>query len=185
MSFLTTNYSELERNTGFEALPKGNYEVIITKPTIKSSKAGREYINMQLVVRNDLDKVPNLANTNAKYHNRVVFASIFTDKETNQYSTEDLMYYLEAVQVPEGTEIRDMQHYLDLIADKPVRVYVTQSKNEYQGEKQIQNNVWANSVEKSQFPQVNHVFKDKATTDPFSNNQQPIDESEISKNLPF
>ncbi|WP_373742602.1 DUF669 domain-containing protein [Jeotgalibaca porci] len=185
MSFLTTNYSGLERNTGFEALPKGNYEVIITKPTIKSSKAGREYINMQLVVRNDLDKVTNLENTNAKYHNRVVFASIFTDKETNQYNTEDLLYYLDAVQVPEGTEIKDMQHYLDLIADKPVRVYVTQSENEYQGEKQIQNNVWANSVEKSQFPQVNHVFKDKTITDPFSNNQQPIDESEISKNLPF
>ena len=185
MSFLTTNYSGLERNTGFEALPKGNYEVIITKPTIKSTQAGREYINMQLVVRNDLDKVTNLANTNAKYHNRIVFASIFTDKETNRYNTEDLLYYLDAVQVPEGTEIKDMQHYLDLIANKPIRAYVTQRENEYKGVKQIQNNVWANSVEKSQFPQVNHVFKDKATTDPFSNNQQPIDESEISKNLPF
>ena len=183
-SFLTTNYSGLERSTGFEALPKGNYEVVITKPTIKSSKKGREYINMQLVVRNDLDKVPNLANTNAKYHNRIVFASIFTDKETNQYKTEDLMYYLEAVQVPEGTEIKDMQHYLDLIADKPVRVYVTQSENEYQGEKQIQNNVWANSVEKSQFPQVNHQFKDKSNTDPFGGTQ-PVNEEQISKNLPF
>lgn len=185
MSFLTTNYSGLERNTGFEALPKGNYEVIITKPTIKSTQAGREYINMQLVVRNDLDNVTNLANTNAKYHNRIVFSSIFTDKETNRYNTEDLLYYLDAVQVPEGTEIKDMQHYLDLIANKPIRAYVTQNENEYKGVKQIQNNVWANSVERSQFPQVNHVFKDKATTDPFSNNQQPIDESEISKNLPF
>ena len=183
-AFLTTNYSNLERNTGFEALPKGNYEVIITNPTIRSTQAGREYINMKLVVRNDLDKVPNLAKTNAKYHNRVVFASIFTDKETDRYNTEDLMYYLEAVQVPEGTEIKDMQHFLDLIEDKPVRAYVTQRENEYKGVKQIQNNVWANSVEKSQFPQVNHVFKNKPTTDPFGGTQ-PANDEQVSNNLPF
>ena len=184
MSFLTTNYSGLERNTGFEALPKGNYEVIITKPTIKSTQAGREYINMQLVVRNDLDNVTNLANTNAKYHNRIVFAQIYTDKETDRYNTEDLMFYLEAAQVPDGTEIKDMQHFLDLIEDKPVRVYVTQRENEYKGVKQIQNKVWANSVEKSQFPQVNHVFKNKSTTDPVGSTQ-PANEEQISNNLPF
>ena len=184
MSFLTTNYSNLERNTGFEALPQGNYEVIITNPTIRPTQAGREYINMKLVVRNDLDKVPNLANTNAKYHNRIVFAQIYTDKETDRYNTEDLMFYLEAAQVPDGTEIEDMQHFLDLIEDKPVRVYVTQRENEYKGVKQIQNKVWANSVEKSQFPEVNHVFKNKQTTDPFGSTQ-PANEEQISNNLPF
>lgn len=184
MSFLTTNYSNLERNTGFEALPQGNYEVIITNPTIRPTQAGREYINMKLVVRNDLDKVPNLANTNAKYHNRIVFAQIYTDKETDRYNTEDLMFYLEAAQVPDGTEIEDMQHFLDLIEDKPVRVYVTQRENEYKGVKQIQNKVWPNSVEKSQFPQVNHVFKNKPTTDPFGGTQ-PATEEQTSNNLPF
>lgn len=181
MSFLTTDYSDLQDNT-FGPLPEGDYELVIKQADLRSSKAGREYMNFQMVVRNDLDKVPELEKTNAKYHNRVLFASIFTDKETNKYNTDDLMYYLKAAQVPEGTQFNDIQQFMDTLVGKPIRARVTQSENTYQGETTIQNNVWPNRVSESKYPEVNHQFKDKDKTDPFSNDQQT--EKQLD-NLPF
>lgn len=191
MSFLTTNYAGLEaQNNDFGPLPKGKYEMIIKSAELKSSKAGREYINVTFVVRNDLDNVPNLKGFNDKYHNRYVFAAIFTDKETNQYKQEDLMYYLQAARVPEGTQINDMQQFLDVLRDKPVLAYVSQRENTYNGETTMQNNIWANAIEPSNFPQSNHVWasKDKSV-DPFTNattnNGQPVTTDNLDSILPF
>lgn len=191
MSFLTTNYAGLEvQNNDFGPLPKGKYEMVIKSADLKSSKAGQEYINVTFVVRNDLDNVPNLKYFNGKYRNRYVFAAIFTDKETNQYKQEDLMYYLQAARVPEGTQIADMQQFLDLLAGKPVLAYVSQREITYNGETSVQNNVWANAIEPSNFPQLNHVWASKEKpADPFSNattnSGQPINNDNLADNLPF
>ena len=83
MAFLTANYSNNQENS-FEAIPTGTYEVLINKAQEQATKNGAESLQLDLLIRNDLDKVPTLAETNAKYHNRHVFMDNWKRKNTNQ-----------------------------------------------------------------------------------------------------
>lgn len=183
--FMTTDYSN---NTGgFDPIPTGNYEMIINKVQETATKNGAESLQVDLIVRNDLDKVPELAQTNAKYHNRHVFNDNWKRKATKQYDMDGLQYILDAVGVPEGTRIASMDDFFKLITHKPVKVYVQKEDNEYQGKTTEVNRVAPWNYSKSDFPEVQHVFKEndtaKNSTDPFASGDQSIDISE--SDLPF
>lgn len=52
MSFF--QFDENQAKSGFEPLPIGEYEVIVTKAEVKSSQAGNPMIALQLTVRDDV-----------------------------------------------------------------------------------------------------------------------------------
>lgn len=58
MTFLTTDYTENKSND-YGVLPTGNYEMIIAKAQETSTKSGAESLQIDLIVRNDLDSVPH------------------------------------------------------------------------------------------------------------------------------
>ena len=184
--FMTTDYSN---NTGgnYEALPTGNYEMIINKAQETATKNGAESLQVDLVVRNDLDKVPDLAATNAKYHNRHVFNDNWKRKATKQYDMDGLQYILDAVGVPEGTRIGSMDDFFKLITHKAVKVYIKKEDNEYNGKTTEVNRVAPWNYSKSDFPEVQHTFKEAeataTTSDPFAGSGQAVDVSD--NDLPF
>ena len=178
MSFLTTNYKE-NKHSDFEAIPTGTYEMVIKQAQEKVTPNGRQNMEFQLVVRNDLDGVKGLSETNAKYHNRIVFVQFWTDKNSGQYDTNRFQYVLEAAQIPEGTAINSIDDFMKLMTDRPVKVYVKKEKDDYNSTPEktaYRNTVAPWGFEKTAFPTVNHQWKGQKTTndDPFADKGQQL-----------
>lgn len=193
--FMNTDYSN---NTGgnYDAVPAGNYEMIINNAKEDATKNGAETLQIDLLVRNDLDKVPDLAETNGKFHNRHIFVDNWKRKATNQYDLDGFQYILQAAGVPENTPLHTVDDFIKLIVGAPVRVFVKQEENTYNGTTSMVNRVAPWNFEVTQFPQVQHTFKDKKnaptpaasqatpiadTNDPFANTGDSIeiDDSDI------
>lgn len=178
--FMNTDYSN---NTGgnYDAVPAGNYEMIINNAKEDATKNGAETLQIDLLVRNDLDKVTDLADTNAKFHNRHIFMDNWKRKATNQYDLDGFQYILQAAKVPEGTPLHTVDDFIKLIVGVPVRVFVKQEENTYNGETSTVNRVAPWNFEVTKFPQVQHTFKDKKnaptpqpTTSSTGNNSDPF-----------
>lgn len=194
--FMNTDYSN---NTGgnYDAVSAGNYEMIINNAKEDATKNGAETLQIDLLVRNDLDKVTDLAETNAKYHNRHIFVDNWKRKATNQYDLDGFQYILQAAGVPEGTPLHTVDDFIKLIVGVPVRVFVKQEENTYNGTTSTVNRVAPWNFEVTKFPQVQHTFKDKKNapspqpnTVPASNAEEPfannVNSPEISDDdLPF
>ena len=185
MAFLTTDYTENKSND-YGVLPTGNYEMIIAKAQETSTKSGAESLQIDLIVRNDLDGVPALAETNKKYHNRHVFMDNWKRKATNQYDMQGFQYILDAIGVPEGTQINSIEDFLNVLSGKVAKVYVKKEKNEYNGDVNDVNRVAPWNFSKSDYPQSNHQLKETTQAggnDPFANNGQAVNVS--NDDLPF
>jgi len=188
--FLNTDYSN---NTGgsFEAVPEGNYEMIINNAKEDATKSGAETLQIDLLVRNDLDGVPDLAATNKKYHNRHVFVDNWKRKATNQYDMQGFQYILQAAKVPEGTPIHTVDDFIKLITGVPVQVFVKQELNKYNGNETLVNRVAPWNFSETKFSEVQHTYKDSGSkpatqagnTDPFANSSEPIEISD--DDIPF
>lgn len=186
MALFTTDYSNIDNNGGnFEPLPNGEYEVVIKNATERATKNGKEETQLTLVVRNDLTQVPELKEQNGKYANRHVFVDEWKRDIDGayKYDMDNFMRYLNGIGVPEGTKIENFDQLLEMFRGKPVRVYIKQEENEYKGETEIVNRVAPWNFKRTQFPDLNHKWKndkdnnEKQSTNPFENSGD-LDESE-------
>ena len=163
MALFTTNYNEVQEND-YSALPTGEYEVLILSIKERETPNGKIGMNFDLVVRNDLKEVQSLKETNGKFANRRVFTTEWKRNKNGSYKYElnNFMHYLAAVKVPEGTEIKDLNHLASLLRNKPVRVYIKEEENTYQGNTEMVNTIAPWGFKPTQFENVNHQFKDDA-----------------------
>lgn len=172
MSFLTTDYSNIQPS-GYEALPTGEYEMIIANAKEDATPSGAETLQIDLIVRNDLTNVPSLLATNGKYANRHVFMDNWKRKATRQYDLEGFMHILKAVGVPEGTSINSVDEFINLIVRKPVNVYVKKEIDSYKttdpNNPEYRNTVAPWNFNTTKFREVNHQF---------ANNQQQTQQSQ-------
>src|SRR5699024_10873809 len=142
MALFTTNYNEVQEND-YNALPTGEYEVLILSIKERETPNGKIGMNFDLVVRNDLKEVQSLKETNGKFANRRVFTTEWKRNKNGSYKYElnNFMHYLAAVKVPEGTEIKDLNHLASLLRNKPVRVYIKEEENTYKGNTEMVNTI--------------------------------------------
>jgi len=190
--FMKTDYSNNQGNS-YDPLPTGTYEMIINNAKENATQSGAETLQIDLLVRNDLDKVPELAKTNAKFHNRHVFMDNWKRKATNQYDLDGFQYILQAVKVPEGTPLKTIDDFIKLIVGVPVSVYVKQEDNTYKGETTKVNRVAPWNFSETKFPDVQHEYKDGSKqpvassksnqADPFASNNDTVDVSD--DDIPF
>ena len=186
MAFLTTNYSNLSDNT-YSVLPKGDYEMIIRSAEMKATRNGKENLSIALVVRNDLANEPKLAETNGKYSNRYVFDQHWKRNTPEGYvlNTDNLLYILQAVGVPEGTPIDTIEDLINSIEMRPVKVYVDVEFDDYN--QKDRNTVAPWNYDKTSYPQVKHEWKNKnannAKNTPYDDFEGNVDISE--DDLPF
>jgi len=191
MSFLTANY-ENNQDNNYGALPTGEYEMVINKAYEDATPSGAENFQIDLIVRNDLKNVPALAETNGKYANRHVFNANWKRKATNQYDLESFQYILEAVGVPEGTQISSIDDFADLLTGKPVRVYVKKEIDDYNttdsDNPKYRNQVAPWNYNQTKFPQVQHQFKgEEDNENPFKNVDDNLNQTDEINNddVPF
>lgn len=189
MSLFKTSYSEVTE-VSYGPLPTGEYEMVIADVKEKSTPNGKESLNISLIVRNDLKQVPALEETNGKFADRWVFADEWKRDIDGRYiyKMDNFMHYLAAVGVPEGTDIRDMDHLFELLRGKPVLVYVKEETNTYKGETNQINTVAPWGFKKTNYANLNHQFKKGENNgnkedNPFSKSEGPVDISD--EDLPF
>src|SRR5690625_3203383 len=188
MSFITTDYSKLERGN-FDALPTGEYEMVIRQVTEKATPSGAESIQITFIVRNDLVQVPELSKTNGKYANRYVFMDNWKRKATGQYDMEGFMYILQAAGVPEGTPINSLDDFIDLLEGKPVRVYVKKEIDDYNTtnpENPVYRNYVASyNITETKFKAMKQQLKEKNNTQQGNANNQQNFQDIHSDDMPF
>ncbi len=190
--FMKTDYSNNQGNS-FDPLPTGTYEMIINNAKENATQSGAETLQIDLLVRNDLDKVPELKDTNAKFHNRHVFVDNWKRKSSNQYDLDGFQYILQAVGVPEGTPLKSIDDFTKLITGVPVNVYVKKEENTYQGNTTMVNRVAPLNFSATKFPDVQHEYKDgskPAAKQPVASGKNPFpsdaDTVDVSdSDLPF
>ncbi len=116
---------------GSSELPEGEYEAIIKYAGEDATKISRtEYINVTMVVRNDIDQ---------PCKNRSIRHSIWHKKEPSPadiacggYSSKQIQSLSKAVGLPNGKEYDNLEDWCEDLANKPVRITV--EKEEYQGQ---------------------------------------------------
>ena len=160
---MTANYENNKQTGGYAPLPTNEYEMIIKGAAEKVTKNGAESLSIDLVVRNDLDNVEGMENTNKKYHNRHVFNDNWktTINGVYQYDTTKFQYILDGVGIPENTSIDSVDDLIRLITGKPVLVYVKEEANEYNGKKEMINRVAPWGYKKTNYASVGHTFEEK------------------------
>lgn len=168
MSFLKADYTNLQNND-FEPLPQGDYEVIIEQANENVTNSGAKSVQMKLRVRKDLDNVAELADTNKKYHNRVVWINNWKRKATGRYNDQQFQYILSALKVPEKKEFNTLDEYCQFIEHKPIRAYIKITKDSYKGEEQERNDVAPWGFTQTKYP-LGKTTPAATPVDPFKDN---------------
>ncbi|ANZ70351.1 DUF669 domain-containing protein [Pediococcus claussenii] len=154
----------------------GSYEAVINGVYEDATKGGAQFINLDLIIRNDLKE--------QKFGNAHIFTRIFKSKDTQKYPIGMIMQVAKAAGMKDKSHFDSLDDYFQKLWHRPVLVTVKNEESEYNGKKYENLNVkrW----EESKFPDVQHKFKESKqdnSSDPFANNGESIDISDDM--LPF
>lgn len=156
------NYEEaFEGNT---LMKEGDYEILVAKAKQDQTKGGTDCINMQLVVRNDIDQ---------QYKNKCIFNSMFKGRETGQYHSGMLNTMAKALKIENGKRYDSLDALLADFVGKTAKVTI---KHETYNDK---TNERVKAWKATDFTACNHVFKDK---DAAVTGISPVDDGE---EIPF
>lgn len=149
-----TNYEDVH---DFDLIPKGEYEVIITKIEEHTTQKGATGLNFTLVIRNDVEQ---------KYQNRCIFHTLWKRREPTQadlsvngYGFKQIMQLAKAVRLPSGKSYETVYSLCDELGGKIMRVTV--GHREYNGRTYEE----VRYMNETQFPECKHVFKTAVTSD--------------------
>lgn len=149
-----TNYEEVQ---DFDLIPKGEYEVIITKIEERTTQNGATGLNFTLVIRNDVEQ---------KYQNRCIFHTLWKRREPTQadlsvngYGFKQIMQLAKAVRLPSGKSYETVYSLCDELGGKIMRVTV--GHREYNGRTYEE----VRYMNETQFPECKHTFKTAVTSD--------------------
>lgn len=123
----------------------GTYEVVINKAVENATKSGAEFIDIDLIVRNDVQQ---------SFQNKHIFPKIWKTKATGKYNEGMIMAIAQALQLEDGKTYASFEELLADFVLKPVLVRVkTEESNGYK-------NVNVKSWDKTNtIGPVNHQFK--------------------------
>lgn len=159
---------KLDFNDKFEnGVADGIYEVVVFKANEDATKNGAEFVNIDLIIRNDIDQ---------KFKNAHIFHRIWKSKETGNYNARSFNTIGWALNLDENKEYPTIDDLLEDFFMRTARVRVKNEESEYNGN--TYNNLNVKSWDRSKFPEVNHQFRNKENNAP-----TPIDISD--DDLPF
>lgn len=128
----------------FGLIDEGTYEVVVQNAFEDAANTGTMFINLQLIIRNDIDQ---------KHKNQYIFASIWQSKQTGEYHSGMINSVAKALNIENGKTFNTLQELLDDFKRKTARVTV--KHEEYNGNTNARVKFW----EQTKFPQNNHKFK--------------------------
>lgn len=132
--------------SGSKLLPEGEYEVIIKSCNEDATNGGTIYINMPLIIRNDVDQ---------PYQNKYIFHSIWKTKQTGEYNMKAINTIAKAVGIENGQKFDSFEALLDAFKGRVARITI---KHEQYNNKTNERVAFWNPT-RTQI--CNHQFKDK------------------------
>lgn len=127
-------------------MPAGNYEVLINKCELDHTKGGKEYVRIDLVVRDDVIQ---------KYQNAFIFEKAWKGTQTGEYNMKQFNTMAKACNLGDGQEFATFEDMLAVFVGKPVKVRT--EYEEYNGNQNLRVRSWM----RTDYPQVNHMGKMK------------------------
>ena len=121
------------------------YEVVVFKAFEDAANSGTQFINLHLIIRNDLDQ---------KHKNQYLFGSIWQSKATGEYNKGMINTVAKALKIENGKKFNSLDELVSDFVGKTARVVV--KHEEYNGK----TNARVNSWEQSRFSTCNHTYKD-------------------------
>lgn len=140
---------EINHDDVFEGgglVEEGSYEVVVSKAFEDAARSGTQFINLHLVIRNDI--------VGQKHQNQYLFGSIWRSKETGQYHPAMINTVSKALKIENGKKFNSLEELLGDFVGKTARVTV--KHEEYNGNVNARVKGW----ESSRFNGCNHVFKE-------------------------
>ena len=142
------NYENVD---DYGLVPVGTYEVVIRNIEEHTTKKGSTGLNLSLVIRNDVEQ---------KQQNRYLFHTLWKRKNPTQadmqvqgYGFQQLMQLAKAAELPSGKAYETVEDLCKDLLHRPLLVKVKHGEWNGQAREEIER------IEKSKFPQCNHVFK--------------------------
>ena len=170
------NFNDVYEGSG--AIQDGEYEVIIKSVGENATQNGAEYIQFDLVIRNDVDQ---------KYQNQYIFHKVWKSKTTNNYNMTMINTIAKNTQMDPTKQYKSLDELFRDFENKVARVYIKNETSEYQGK--TYENVNVKSWSESRFKQhINHQFKERKQSNSTFNNQsgfQPEQFTISDDDLPF
>lgn len=153
-------------DTYTDGLADGWYEVVIQSATESATQNGAEYIDIPMVVRNDVPQ-------NGK--NALIFHKIWKKKDTGKYNLTAINTLGKAAKMDATKQYKSLDEVLADLQGKPLQVRVKNETSEYQGK--TYENLNVKGMKETGFPNVQHVWKVKEQSDAnaFVNEGHPID----------
>lgn len=163
----TLDFSKANNGT----VADGTYEAVIFNVLEDATPGGAEFMNFDLIIRNDVDQ---------KYQNAHIFQRVWRAKDTGKYNAGMINTIAQAAGMDDGKSYQSLEDLMSDFIDHPVKVNVKNEKNEYKGKTYDDLNVkrW----NKSDYPNVQHLFK-KAPVKPQPKNN--ADTTISDDDLPF
>lgn len=125
MGFLRTNYDDV--NTGFTALPIGDYECIVSKVEVKETSTKKPMVKVELTVRDDVEQ----EGQKRKFFDNLVV------QDNMMWKFQQVS---KAAQLPVGEEYATVEDFASALQYKNVRI---RNKHEvYNDEKQDRVAYW-------------------------------------------
>lgn len=165
MTAFKVDYSEAQE---FGNVADGDYEVVVSRANEDATKGGAEFINFDLIIRNDV-KQPSA--------NSHIFHKIWKAKDTGKYNRGQVMNLAKAFELPDGKEYQSFDDFLSDFSLKMAKIRVKNETSEYNGK--TYENLNVKKFGATQYPSLQHQFKDGS-----ANQNTPhfeVDED----NLPF
>lgn len=126
----------------------GDYEVVIGRCNEDATENGAEYIEFDLIIRNDIDQ---------KHKNQHIFHKVWKAKATGKYNMKSFNTIGKACQLQNGKSYKSLEELLNDFLRKTVIVNVKNEQSEYNGK--TYNNTNVKYWNKTKFPNLQHQFK--------------------------
>ncbi|MFN0602678.1 DUF669 domain-containing protein [Facklamia hominis] len=158
---------QFDFNDTFEGgLKDGEYEVIIETMKESATKGGSVYIDIPLVVRNDIDQ---------QGKNQKIFHKIWQKKDTGKYNKSMLNTLGKYARMDENKVYNSLQDVFDDLVGKPVKVRIKNTESEYNGK--TYHNLEVAQWEFTAYPTVQHKWKEG--NDPTAVIQPTVNEDDL------
>lgn len=150
------SYKQTENNS---IIPIGEYEVFIKSAEEKVTQAGKSYISVSFIVRNDVEQ---------RYKNKYIWYSIWKKKEPNQadiacggYNNQQIQFLSKAVQFSDGTEFASIQDWMKQLKGRVLKITIKHEEFNGKIRERVQ------KVDITKYPQYDEVFEEDDEDMPF------------------
>lgn len=159
---------EITNEESYRPIDDGIYEVSISHAELKTSKKGNPYIDIVLVIRNDVEQA---------FKNARIYHKIFSVGDTKKFNQKILLNYAQALKFDKA--VHSIEEYVAELAGRNFIVQTKQKQREYQGEKKTEilvTNVGVSTLERYVDPVQSELSENRGMKMNVSNALSAIDD---------